>query len=242
MHMWSAWKGYMCYKLGSEGPPVAMLRLLDLPGHGQKQSFITASFRAQALVFVCCWWLVITTTSAMPAAATASSSSSSINNSSSSNNIINSSNSSSKANLPVVPVVTMEAVLPPPYPATQPTILADNKTDDGIAETFGSALIDTSEDLNQIVWSLPCPSGWVNIPVVCLIPKHNIKAKKIVKTKWLQLLSPCFASMPENSWNLPEITAKKTLKTRWTQHLWVVFCLLLTPTFRGQMHSCSANG
>ena len=176
----------MCYKLGSEGPPVAMLRLLDLPGHGQKQSFITASFRTQALVFVCCWWLVITTTSAMPAAATASSSSSSIS-SSSSNNISNNSsnmgsNSSSKAN-PVVPVVTMEAVLPPPYPATQPTILGDNKTDDGIAQTFGSALNDTSEDLNQVVWSLPCPSGWVNIPVVCLIPKHNIKAKKIVKTK-----------------------------------------------------------
>ena len=162
----------MCYKLGSEGPPVAMRILLHLPDP-QKHSSSIASFPAQALLCVCWWWWTITTTSALPPAAATSSSSSSSNSSSiSSSNIdcitascgnISKISNSSKAKPAAVPVVTMEAVpndvLPPPRPTTQLNILDENdKT--GADQTFGPILKNTSE---EVVWSLPCPTGWVNM-------------------------------------------------------------------------------
>ena len=107
---------------------------------------ITASLRAQAFLCLLCWFLtIITTTSGEPAAATA--------------NI-------AKANpiVPIVPVVTKPVaavpnVPPPQSPLPQPAaVQVENKTRTG--QTFVDSQKKIPEDLSQVSWSVPCPTGW----------------------------------------------------------------------------------
>ena len=123
--------------------------LINLPP--QKLSIvITASLRAQAFLCLLCWFLTITTTSGEPAAATA--------------NI-------AKANpiVPIVPVVTKPAaavpkVLPPQSPLPQPAAgQVENKT-----RTFVDSQKKIPEDLSQVSWSVPCPTGWVSSQLSCI--------------------------------------------------------------------------
>ena len=125
--------------------------LINLPP--QKLSIvITASLRAQAFLCLLCWFLTITTTSGEPAAATA--------------NI-------AKANpiVPIVPVVTkpvavVPKVLPPQSPQPAAAGQVENKTRTG--QTFVDSQKKIPEDLSQVSWSVPCPTGWVSSQLSCI--------------------------------------------------------------------------
>ena len=112
---------------------------------------ITASLGAQAFLCLLCWFLTITTTSGEPAAATA--------------NI-------AKANplVPIVPVVTKPVAavpnVPPPQSPQPAAVQVENKTRPG--QTFVDSQKKIPEDLSQVSWSVPCPTGWVSSQLSCI--------------------------------------------------------------------------